>query len=176
MEFKLKLISKNGVDKAIAKAEVYRYLNEPGEAESICRDILAVDPDNQAARRLFGLAITDQFTGDQNDRVEEARSCFDSLNSLYEQLYYTGILLERSAKAQLDAGRAPYAVLALFEEAMYCFEAAEKIRPGDTDDAILRWNSCARLLQSSLGAERQREEAVVDASDSPPIQGRASTA
>ena len=67
-------------------------------------------------------------------------------------------------------------MLALFEEAMYCFEAAEKIRPGDTDDAILRWNSCARLLQSSLGADRQSEEEVVDASDSPPIQGRANIA
>src|SRR3954447_13481373 len=77
MEFKLKLISQSGVDKAVAKAEVYRYLNEPGEAESICRDILAIDPDNQLARRLFGLAITDQFTGDQNDRVEEARTSFE---------------------------------------------------------------------------------------------------
>jgi tetratricopeptide (TPR) repeat protein len=176
MEFKLKTISKNCVEKAVDKAEVYRYLNEPSEAESICRDILAVDPENQAALRLFGLAITDQFTGDQNDRVDEARSSFESISSPYEKLYYTGILLERSAKAQLDAGRAPHAVLALFEEAMYCFEEAEKIRPGDTDDAILRWNSCARLLQSSLEAERKSEESIVDASDSPPIQGRATIA
>ena len=61
MELKLKSISKGGVAEAISKAELYRYLNEPGEAESICRDILAVEPSNQATLRLLGLAITDQF-------------------------------------------------------------------------------------------------------------------
>jgi tetratricopeptide (TPR) repeat protein len=169
MEFKLKSISKSGIDKAIAKAEVYRYLNEPGEAESICRDILAIDPDNQAALRLFGLAITDQFTGGMSDRYNEAGSIFQSLTSQYEQLYYAGILLERRAKAQLRAGRAPHALLPLFEEAMYYFEEAEKVRPEDNDDAILRWNRCARLLQSRLGSEWQREIEVVDGGDSPPI-------
>src|SRR5919198_1611954 len=169
MEFKLKSISKSGIDKAIAKAEVYRYLNEPGEAESICRDILAIDPDNQAALRLFGLAITDQFTGGMSDRYNEAGSIFKSLPSQYEQLYYAGILLERRAKAQRRAGRAPHALLPLFEEAMYYFEEAEKVRPEDNDDAILRWNRCARLLQSRLGSEWQREIEVVDGGDSPPI-------
>src|SRR5205809_2184265 len=32
-----------------SKAERYRLLNEPGEAESICLDILVVDPENQHA-------------------------------------------------------------------------------------------------------------------------------
>ena len=169
MEFKLKSISKSGINNAIAKAEVYRYLNEPGEAESICRDILAIDPDNQAALRLFGLAITDQFTGGMSDRYDEAGSIFQSLTSRYEQLYYAGILFERRAKAQLRAGRAPNALLALFEEAMYYFEEAEKVRPEDNDDAILRWNRCARLLQSRLGSEWQREIEVLDGGDSPPV-------
>ena len=40
MELQLKPISKDGIPEAISKAELYRYLNEPGEAESICRDIL----------------------------------------------------------------------------------------------------------------------------------------
>jgi hypothetical protein len=43
----LKSISKAGIPEAIAKAELYRYLNEPEEAESICRDILVVDADHQ---------------------------------------------------------------------------------------------------------------------------------
>ena len=34
---------------ALEKALRYRLLNEPVEAESICRDVLEVDPDNQAA-------------------------------------------------------------------------------------------------------------------------------
>jgi tetratricopeptide (TPR) repeat protein len=169
MEFKLKSISESGIDNAIAKAEVYRHLNEPGEAESICRDIIAIDPDNQAALRLLGLAITDQFTGGLSERYDEAENIFQSLTSQYEQLYYAGLLLERRAKAQLRAGRMPHALLALFEEAMYYFEEAEKIRPEGNDDAILRWNRCARLLQSRLGSEWQREIEVLDGGDSPPV-------
>lgn len=54
MELKLKTISKDGIPEAISKVELYRYLNEPEEAESICHDILAADPDNQMALRLWG--------------------------------------------------------------------------------------------------------------------------
>ena len=36
-------------------------LNEPGEAESICLDILAVDPDNQRAIIILLLAVKDRF-------------------------------------------------------------------------------------------------------------------
>src|SRR5260370_873256 len=50
MEHQLKSISKAGIPEAIAKAELYRYLNEPEEAESICRDILAVDPEHSMPR------------------------------------------------------------------------------------------------------------------------------
>lgn len=54
MRFELKTISKSGIAEAIAKAELYRYLNEPEEAESICRDVLAVEPTHQLALRLLG--------------------------------------------------------------------------------------------------------------------------
>src|SRR5256714_12102385 len=101
MELKLKPISKAGISEAISKAQVYRYLNEPGEAESICRDILAVDPDNQTALRLLGLAITDQFTGEISDRYSESERVFRGLTSDYERVYHLGILCERKAKAQL---------------------------------------------------------------------------
>ena len=63
MEYKLKPISHAGINEAISKVELYRYLKEPGEAESICRDILSLDPEHQTALRLLGLSITDQFTG-----------------------------------------------------------------------------------------------------------------
>jgi len=68
MDFQIKAISKDGIPEAISKVELYRYLNEPGEAESICRDILAIDSENQTALRLLGLSITDQFAGDSSDR------------------------------------------------------------------------------------------------------------
>lgn len=169
MEHKLKSISKAGIPEAVAKAELYRYLNEPEEAESICRDILAIDPDHQLARRLMGLAITDQFIGATSDRYIEAQSIFQSLRDPYEQKYYTGLLHERRAKAQLLVGYSPHVLLPLFEEAMRCFAEAEKIRPAGNDDCILRWNRCVRLLESRPDFHFERPPAVFDAEDMPPI-------
>lgn len=169
MELKLKPISRDGILEAISKVELYRNLNEPGEAESICRDILAVEPENQTALRLFGLAITDQFKGKASDRYAEAESAFRDLTDQYERLYYLGILHERKAKAQLNAGRLAHAVFPDFEDAMRCFEAAEAIRPPNNDDAILRWNRCVRILQSRMGTEWRKEMQEFDASEGPPV-------
>jgi hypothetical protein len=57
----LKRIPPSAVQPALEKALRYRLLSEPGEAESICRDVLAVDPDNQEALVTLLLALTDQF-------------------------------------------------------------------------------------------------------------------
>jgi hypothetical protein len=169
MELKLKSISKGGIPEALSKAELYRNLNEPGEAESICRDILSVESDNQLALRLLALAITDQFTGGAADRYAEAEAVFQSLRNPYERIYYTGIAHERRAKALLQSGARPHTLMVIFEQAMTCFEHAEKIRPEGNDDAILRWNRCVRLLQSRSASEWQRELEAFDASDSPPV-------
>lgn len=167
MERQLKTISKNGIAEALAKVQHYRYLNQAEEAESICRDILAVDPENQMALRQLGLAITDQFTGGMSDRFNEAHSLFEKLTSAYERSYYQGILNERRAKAQLRAGHRAHSLLASFENALHFFEEAEKIRPQANDDAILRWNRCLRLMQSV--PELAGESEVFEASDAPPI-------
>jgi len=167
MEYKLKSLSKAGISEATAKVELYRYLNEPEEAESICRDILAIDPQNQLALRLLGLTITDQFVGRSLDRYREAEETFEKLSERYERVYYTGILYERRAKAQLRTGQPPHTVLPLFERALECFGEAEKIRPTGNDDAILRWNRCVRLLQSP-GYAWEAELAEFGAHDMPP--------
>ena len=169
MELHLKPISKGGIPAAISKIEVYRYLNEPGEAESICRDILVIEPDNQEALRLLGLAITDQFTGAVSDRYAEARDIFQRLSDAYHRIYHLGILDERKAKAQLKAGVPPHTVLPTFEGAMDYFQQASNIRPADNDDAILRWNRCVRLLQSRVGPDWQKEMEEFDASEGPPV-------
>lgn len=169
MELKLKPISQAGIPEAISKAEIYRYLNEPGEAESICRDILAFEPVNQTALRLLGLAITDQFTGNTSDRYSEAEAVFSGLSNEYERIYHLGILQERKAKSQLRSGRPPHTVFPIFEEAMRLFEAAERIRPANTDDAILRWNRCVRLLESRMGSEWRKDMEEFDASEGPPV-------
>lgn len=168
MDLKLKVISESGIAEAITKAEVYRNLNEPEEAESICRDILAADPNHHAGRRILGLALTDQFTGQAGDRYAEVEEIFGNLADPYERAYYTGILHERRVKAQLRAGRPAHSLLPLLEEALRSFADAEKIRPAGNDDSILRWNRCVRLLQSRPDFEWQGELVTFEAHDSPP--------
>src|ERR1700692_4520291 len=167
MTAQLKAIPRAGIGEAIAKAELYRYLNEPEEAESICRDILAADPKHMLGLRTLGLAITDQFTGGRSDRYAEVEKIFQSLADAYERNYYTGLLCERRVKAQLRAGRAPHTLLPLLERALQCFGEAERSHPPGNDDAILRWNRCVRLLQSQPDFEAE-EMATFEALDSPP--------
>jgi tetratricopeptide (TPR) repeat protein len=147
MEYKLKTISKSGIEAALAKAQLYRCLNEPEEAESICQDILAADPENQAALRLLGLAITDQFHGQPSDRIAEAESAFNALTDPYKRAYYLGILSERHGKALCTVGRSPHIWTPLFQQAMKHFETAESLKPNDNEEAVLRWNRCVRWLQ-----------------------------
>jgi hypothetical protein len=160
MEYQLKCISHVGIPEAIEKAELYRALSEPEEAESICRDILAVEPQHQLALRLLGLALTDQFTGVGSDRYRETEEIFQELTDPYERLYYTAILHERRGKAQLKAQHPPVSLLPLFEHALHLYAEAEKIRPAGNDDAILRWNRCVRLLQHPYDWEGLGQKSV----------------
>jgi tetratricopeptide (TPR) repeat protein len=172
MEYKLKHISTAGIPEAMAKAQLYRSLNEPEEAESICRDILAVDGQHQLALRVLGLALTDQFTGGPSDRVRETEEIFQLLSDPYERLYYAGIVYERRAKAQFNAGQPPHVLLPLFEQALHTFAEAEKISPPGNDDAILRWNRCVRLLQNRtyVWDVWEQERVPLDTEDAPPTQ------
>jgi tetratricopeptide (TPR) repeat protein len=167
VEPQFKTISRNAVEEALSKVQHYRYLNQAEEAESICRDILAVDPENQMAWRQLGLAITDQFTGAASDRHREAEECFEKLTSEYERWYYLGILYERRAKAQIRAGQLAHSLITSFQNALHCFEEAEKVRPQGNDDALLRWNRCLRLMKG-LPELRQYEQQF-ELSDSPPV-------
>lgn len=169
MTYELRSISKSGIDEAITKAELYRYLNEPEETESICHDILAIEPAHQVALRMLGMAITDQFEGSAGDRFGEAESVLRRLTDRYEKLYYLGILHERRAKALLRARRAPHTLLPFFEEAMRCFSQAAEMRPKGNDDAILRWNRCVRILQSNPEFAAEREHVAIEDHDSPPV-------
>ena len=148
MTFELKTLSPEALPRALEKAHRYRLLNEPGEAESICLDVLEVAPDNQEALVTLLLALTDQFDTDAASAVADARKVIERLHDEYDRAYYSGMVLERQAKAQLrhrTRGSGPRAYEWL-REAMACYEKAEALRPSGNDDAILRWNACARLL------------------------------
>jgi hypothetical protein len=146
--FDLKPLHPDAVPTALSKAERYRLLNEPSEAESICLDVLAVEPDNQAARIMLLLALTDQFD-EAAGAHKRARDLLAGLTSEYDRAYYGGIIAERRAKAQFArAGAATSAgVYDWLTEAMQQFERAEALRPAGNDDARLRWNACVRFIQ-----------------------------
>jgi hypothetical protein len=157
--FDLKTLSLETVPRALTKAERYRLLNEPGEAESICLDVLAADPGNQEAIATLLLALTDQFAADPH-RVSDAWSTLGLLHGDYERAYYTGIIHERRAKALLAHGtpRGGSRAYEWLREAMENYERAEAIRPVNNDDALLRWNACARLIMQHAHVAPAREE------------------
>jgi hypothetical protein len=148
MTFELKTLSQEALPGALEKAHLYRLLNEPAEAESICRDVLEVDPDNQDALVTLLLALTDQFDAEPPSAFSDARNVAERLLNPYGHAYYTGVAYERRAKAQLrqnvpGGGTRAYEWL---REAMTRYEEAEAVRPAGNDDALLRWNACARLM------------------------------
>ena len=148
--FELKPLSREAIPAALDKATRYRLLNEPAEAESICLDVLRTDPENQQALIVLLLALTDRFSKGYGVSDTQALDLLPRLRSEYERTYYAGIIYERKAKAQLHQGGpgASFNAYELFREAMTCFEKAEKLRPTGNDDALLRWNTCARLINS----------------------------
>ena len=148
MEFEPKPISRAGVPAAIEKAERYRLLNEPMEAESICLDVLAVDPENQDALVTLILAITDDLETTLSAGVARARDVLPRLRDEYRRVYYGGIICERHGMAILANGapRAGESAYQWIRDAMELYERAEKLRPAGEDESILRWNTCARLI------------------------------
>lgn len=161
MEFQPKPITQAAVPAALQKAERYRIIGDPTSAESICLDVLTVSPDNQQALVTLLLAITDQFGPAPTEGVRRAREVLPRLQDEYRRAYYAGIICERCAKAQLRSGapRAGEMAYGWLREAMSWYEKAESQRPAGNDEAILRWNTCVRLLQ--------RNPRLVPASDEP---------
>ena len=151
----LKPISTAGVPTALQKAERYRLLNDSSAAESICLDVLALDPENQAALTTLLLALTDQFGIEAGETTRRAMEVVPQLHDEYRRAYYTGIICERRAKAQLHRGGMNDAGIAAdwLHKAMHWYEQAESLRPSGNDEAILRWNTCARLLRRHEHAE-----------------------
>ena len=149
--FTPKPIHREAIPAALEKAERYRLLNDPSAAESICLDVLAVEPEHQDALITLLLAITDQFDEDTAAKVRRARDVLPRVRDGYRRAYYAGLIDERHAKALLRRGllRSGEAAYALLRDAMRWYEEAEKSRPQGDDEAILRWNTCARLLSAN---------------------------
>jgi hypothetical protein len=155
-------ITKEGLPAALQKAERYRIINDPTSAESICLDVLAVDPENQQALVILLLAITDQFGTAPTEGVRRAQAILPRLRDQYKRAYYAGIICERCAKAQLRSGAPKSEEMAYhwLREAMSWYEKAESQRPTGNDEAILRWKTCILLLARNPRLRPGDEEPV----------------
>jgi len=149
MQFELKTISVESIPEALSKVERYRLLNEPLLAESICLDILAIAPDHQQALISLLLARTDQFHDNVNPKT--AQELLPQIHGEYERAYYAGIVWERLGHSRLKQGGpgSGASVYHSLREAMENYERAMKSAPSGNDDAILRWNTCARMIMEN---------------------------
>ena len=149
--YELKPISREAIPRAIQKAERYRLLNQPWAAESICLDVLEVEPDNQQVLVMMVLALTDVHSGVAAAGVKRAKEYLARITDDYQRAYYSGMVAERRGQALLAQGGMGSGGMAYdaIREAMEWYEKAEKIRPAGNDDALLRWNTCARVLSGN---------------------------
>jgi len=144
--FTLKPIRKEGIPRALEKVQQYRLLNEPMEAESICRDILAIEPDNQLAIINLVLTLSDGFAAGKSPN--EANELIEKIDSKYQRQYYKALILERQGKATLVKAypRCEYDAYEWLREAIIEFEKADQMSDRDNNDAILRRNTCVRII------------------------------
>lgn len=156
----LKKLNNDAIPAALEKTEQYRRLNQPRLAESICQDILDIEPNSQAAIRMMVLVLTDQFNQRRNALVQAARETAGRLQTEYDRHYFAGIIAERQGKAALDSHfpGSKHDAYEWFHEAMNSYEKAETVRPEHNDDPILRWNTCVRQIERNKLEKRPADD------------------
>ena len=149
MHFDLKSISVESIPEALKKVERYRLLNEPTLAESICLDILEIVPDHQQALISLLLARTDQFQSQL--AAKAAQEILAQIKGDSDKAYYAGIIWERVGHARIRQGGSGGSASAFhaLREAMSHYERAIDFASPGNDDAILRWNTCARVIMQN---------------------------
>jgi hypothetical protein len=159
----LKPLSEEAIPAAVEKAKQYRLLSEPSAAESICRDILRIKPDDQETLVILVLAMCDQIGRDYKLASNSIQECIERLNDEYQRIYYTGISHERRGLARLrsEIPGSHFVAFDCLRKAMECYEEAEALSPPSKNDAILRWNTCTRLIERNQLGPRPPEEHVL---------------
>lgn len=165
--FTLKALKMESIPSALQKAERYRLLNEPREAESICLDILQVDPDNQEAKIMLLLAYSDKFKEELYPAFNDSLSILEQLRDEYSKTYYRGVIYERRAKAHLNRSEpsSDDSAHGWFRKAMAEYERALESDTNGNQDAALRWNTCARILNDNPNLKRAEENREVELMD-----------
>ena len=162
-QFALKQLSREGVTAAVAKAEKYRLLNDPSMAESICHDILSIEPNNEKTKIILLLALTDQFGMNRSSHAtKNAKELVNSFKDEFIRIYYTGLINERMGTAALNSSVMghDYDAYEWYIDAMELYEKAESLQPVGDNDAILRWNTCARIIMQHKLTRRPSDDTV----------------
>jgi len=159
---KLKRLSEQAVPAALERATHYRLLNEPMQSESICRDVLRIDPANQEALVTLLLAQTDQFDSRLAQAFAAAQKTLERLPDSYQRDYYGGLICERRANAQLERGGPGSGPIAYdwLRRAMDHYESADEVGPEGNEEALLRWNTCARVIMRDRNIRPLPDERV----------------
>jgi hypothetical protein len=146
----LKKLSPESIPRSLERVNRYRLMNQPSVAESICRDILAIDSANQDAVTGLILALTDQFSRHHGPGLQDVLDLIGELAEEYDSAYFTGLACERQAKARLarEYPGAKFDAYDLLHDAMEWYEKADALRATGNEDARLHWNTCVRVIQS----------------------------
>jgi hypothetical protein len=145
--FTLKKLPPEAIPAALERAAQYRREEQPEEAESICHDVLSVDPDNQRALAILLLALADRAGQGTPALGLQPREILPKFRDPYDRAFYGGVVAERRAIAMLHSRGPDCDAYDDLREAMDDYEQAAALRPGD-GDAALRWNACARLIEA----------------------------
>lgn len=159
--FELKTLSPDAIPAALEKANCYRLLKEPFEVESICLDILHIDPKNREAIILLLLSLTDQFEIEMSESLTKAKEVLEKFKDEYHRIYYWGVICEKMAKAHLKKNLPTSAASAYgwFQKAMEAYDTAIERSVSGNNDAILHWNTCARILINHPEIHQQDDRA-----------------
>ncbi|NQZ54398.1 MAG: hypothetical protein HRT93_09130 [Piscirickettsiaceae bacterium] len=164
MELNLHDIRISAVAQAIEKAKQYRSLLEPDIAESICLDVLNIDPDNQEVLIIYILALLDQISrSEKQTQIKTIERTIEKLTSQYQRYYYAGLLNERRARHLITQAMSHSFAYDYFIEALNFYQQAVDKCPEQNDEAILRWNSCIRTIEKEkLKPRLDSEDLMVD--------------
>ena len=169
----LKPLKKEAVKLALEKAKRYRLLDEPDEAESICLDVLATLPGYQEALITLILSLTDKFGQSRLfPAFNQAQELVAQLDDNFSKAYYLGVIFERRAKFHLRQGGPGSGTAAheWFAKAMEEFAKALHDDDPKSQEAVLRWNSCARIMNANpeiKAEDPQSSEMLLDTYETP---------
>ena len=123
---------------------------------------------DQRGRRRYGKnnvgrAVGPEMKGLARQRdpksIQHRVECTDLVGARKQTIEFESS--ERSGQAHLHRGSMGSGAMAYdsLRNAMAWYEKAEAIRPAGNDDSILRWNTCARLIDSHAQVAPHTENA-----------------